>query len=53
MKYDNLVQTEKKEVFLYAKVCLLIFLLVRKQYLQKKNPALLAQQGLSSSIGAK
>ena len=39
MKY---VILEKKEV--YVKVCLWIFLLVRKQYLPKKNLALLAQK---------
>ena len=33
----------RKGGFLYVKVCLWIFLLVRKQYLPKKNPALLAQ----------
>ena len=37
MKYNISVQTEKKEGFLYVKVCLWIFLLVRKQYLPQKR----------------
>ena len=48
MKYDILVQTEKKEVF-YTLKFVWIILLVRKQYLPKKNPALLAQK-MSKSV---